>query len=185
MSDLNSTSIPYGYCHCGCGRKTGVPKGNSYAQGRYKGVPVHYVHGHNGRCTGPMYLERDRGHDTLCWIWQHNFDTFGYGKFQFDRKTILAHRHFYEKRHGSLPKNIHLHHLCEQPDCMNPDHLQPLTPAAHAHIRKTTKLDFEKVEKMKKLYADGGYSYRTLGLEFGVATMSAYNAVNGKTWANC
>ncbi len=43
----NSPEIPYGYCHCGCGKKTGIAKGTDTKKGRIKGQPVRYLPGHN------------------------------------------------------------------------------------------------------------------------------------------
>ncbi|TNA31983.1 hypothetical protein EMF73_30470 [Klebsiella pneumoniae] len=37
-------SVPFGYCHCGCGRTTGVSRGH---HGTPRGFPNRYVNGHN------------------------------------------------------------------------------------------------------------------------------------------
>ena len=39
--------IPYGECHCRCGKKTMVPDYSDMASGRLMGVPVKYIKGHN------------------------------------------------------------------------------------------------------------------------------------------
>lgn len=39
--------IPYGYCHCGCGKKTNIIKANNKKGGQIKGEPNKYVFGHN------------------------------------------------------------------------------------------------------------------------------------------
>ncbi len=45
-------SIPFGFCHCGCGQRTRVPKWNCSFYGYKSGVPLRYVRGHNQRrCT--------------------------------------------------------------------------------------------------------------------------------------
>lgn len=49
LSDSDST-IPYGYCHCGCGQKTPIVTKTSKAQGRVKGEPSRFCTGH-GRLT--------------------------------------------------------------------------------------------------------------------------------------
>lgn len=48
---LNNTTqdIPYGYCKCGCGRKTTVPTETSRKDGRIKGEPMRFIRGHSGR----------------------------------------------------------------------------------------------------------------------------------------
>lgn len=39
----------YGYCKCGCGQKTNIPKINNISCGYVKGVPMAYVSGHNAK----------------------------------------------------------------------------------------------------------------------------------------
>jgi hypothetical protein len=40
--------IAYGYCHCGCGRKTNLAKYTSHTIGHIKDEPVRYIRGHAG-----------------------------------------------------------------------------------------------------------------------------------------
>jgi hypothetical protein len=34
----------------------------------------------------------------------------------------------YEQKHGPIPDELELDHLCEVRNCGNPDHLEPVTP---------------------------------------------------------
>jgi len=43
----NSQEIPYGYCQCGCGKKTAIATGTDTKKGRIKGQPSRYLPGHN------------------------------------------------------------------------------------------------------------------------------------------
>lgn len=45
MSDLES-SVPYGYCHCGCGRKTAISDRTHTKYGHVKGKPMKFIKGH-------------------------------------------------------------------------------------------------------------------------------------------
>lgn len=50
MQPHNTTNeIPYGYCHCGCGRKTNIATHTNIKRGSVKGKPVRYISGHNAR----------------------------------------------------------------------------------------------------------------------------------------
>ena len=76
---------------------------------------------------GPQYEIEDRGYRTPCWIWQRTVDPAGYPYITKDRRKQLAHRVFYETQIGSIPPGLTLDHLCRQRDCVNPDHLEPVT----------------------------------------------------------
>ena len=42
-------TTPTGLCECGCGQQTTIPVGTNRKQGRVKGRPMRFVHGHNAR----------------------------------------------------------------------------------------------------------------------------------------
>lgn len=46
MPTPSGTSIPYGYCHCGCGKLAPIAKHNSPLRGHLKGEPVRYIAAH-------------------------------------------------------------------------------------------------------------------------------------------
>ncbi len=39
----------FGYCQCGCGKKTSITKKNDSSNGRIKNQPMKYIQGHNNR----------------------------------------------------------------------------------------------------------------------------------------
>jgi len=84
--------------------------------------------GHQARKL-PRYLVVDTGYATPCWIWRLAKDAHGYGRVGFEGRNRLAHRVYYEQRHGPVPNGKQLDHLCRVRACVNPDHLEPVTPA--------------------------------------------------------
>lgn len=56
MSTAQPT-VPYGYCQCGCGRKTEASKYTSAAHGWIKGQPRKHVRGHNRLTVVPSSSE--------------------------------------------------------------------------------------------------------------------------------
>lgn len=63
-----------------------------------------------------------------CWIWKKRLIR-GYGAVAADGRDQLAHRWTYEKLVGPIPTGLDLDHLCRQPACVNPAHLEPVTRA--------------------------------------------------------
>jgi hypothetical protein len=47
--------MPYGYCHCGCGRKTKIAKHNRKECGWVKDSPLRFIHGHHRRGVSNTY----------------------------------------------------------------------------------------------------------------------------------
>lgn len=65
-----------------------------------------------------------------CWLWLGPTDKRGYGRLT--RRLYgesLAHRFAYSNTVGSIPGGLPLDHLCRVPACVNPAHLEPVTPA--------------------------------------------------------
>jgi hypothetical protein len=64
----------------------------------------------------------------FCWLYKGGQTRGGYGNYENHR----AHRLAYELLVGSIPEGLQLDHLCRVRLCVNPDHLEPVTPAEHA-----------------------------------------------------
>lgn len=65
--------------------------------------------------------------DSGCWIWLGGKQPSGHGKIRIEGKTYQVHRVAFELVKGSIPKGLVLDHLCKNPSCINPDHLEPVT----------------------------------------------------------
>lgn len=70
-----------------------------------------------------------------CWIWTADAST-GYGRFRMTYGRPLAHRWSYEHFVGSIPEGLEIDHLCLRPLCVNPAHLEPVTPQENARRKK-------------------------------------------------
>ena len=50
-------------------------------------------------------------------------------------KQVLAHRAVYQVFNpGQSIRSMHVHHRCQQPGCINPEHLEALSPTDHAEL---------------------------------------------------
>ncbi len=64
-----------------------------------------------------------------CWIWTAGKNNKGYGMIwdAEEGRQVLAHRASYQMMKGPIPEGLSLDHLCRNPACVNPDHLEPVT----------------------------------------------------------
>jgi hypothetical protein len=145
-----------------------------------------------------------------CWVWKDSTKGFGYGIFAVTHgKQVGAHRFSWEIHNGPIPEGLEVCHKCDNPPCVNPDHLFLGTHTEnlldmHAKGRgargdrhgartkpesikrgeqRSTLLTWTDVDEIRRRYAAGGVYLHELGAEFGISKENVYNIVHFRTWA--
>lgn len=63
-----------------------------------------------------------------CWEWQGGVQgRMRYGRLRIAGKSKQAHRYFYQELVGPIPEKRQTDHLCRNPKCVNPMHLEPVS----------------------------------------------------------
>jgi hypothetical protein len=107
-------------------------------RGSVPGIRITAAPKRSARYTGTRY--RDMGERLLClsvldpftdcWVWIGSRDRKGYGrtsvKLNGHARGLWAHRVSFEFFVGAIPYGWQLDHVCRNPSCINPDHLEPV-----------------------------------------------------------
>ena len=77
----------------------------------------------------PAFERNIQRNSEGCWIWTGFVDKDGYGRMCYRGKGASPHRVAYEAYVGPIPPNFEIDHLCCNPSCANPMHLEAVTRA--------------------------------------------------------
>lgn len=134
--------------------------------------------------------------NTGCWEWQRHKNEDGYGTVRLNGKMWKAHRAAYALFVGDIAADMRVCHRCDNPGCVNPEHLflgtqldniQDMLTKGRGNKPNgtrvnTAKLTEEIVLKIRELYATGEYSQAKLAKMFSVAQPQVCRLINRTSW---
>lgn len=79
-----------------------------------------------------FWVKVDKNGPNGCWKWLACHNARGYGIFAVRDphggwRNVLAHRFSYEFHGNKIPERFDVDHLCRNPGCLRPDHLEAVT----------------------------------------------------------
>lgn len=139
----------------------------------------------------------DKKLDNECWEWKGAKVRGGYGNIgTIEKKNARSHQLSWEIHNGEIPDGMCVCHICDNPICVNPNHLflGTLRDNAQDMIKKGrrhdtggennghAKLTWRKVRAIRKRYIPYKITQQKLAKEYGVTTSIISEVINGNTW---
>ncbi|MCC6716844.1 MAG: HNH endonuclease [Acetobacteraceae bacterium] len=148
-----------------------------------------------------FWAKVDRRAPDECWEWRGGLKQNGYGQISADPEShervgrkLYAHRVAFALAFGSIPDGLHVLHRCDNPACVNPDHLflgthqqnmaDMVAKRRHAHgdRQPKRKLDQHRVRAIRWLAAHDPAPHSILAREFGVTAGNIFAIVRRRSW---
>ena len=130
-----------------------------------------------------------------CWLWSRPIHVRGYGRIWDGSKVVGAHRLSYELHSGPIPSGLFVCHRCDEPTCVNPEHLFLGTNADNAADCKAkgrtrkgidhnqAKLTDDAVRSVREALAAGDRQ-RDIAKRFGVSQRCVSSIHRRVTWGH-
>lgn len=114
------------------------------------------------RANVELFWSHCRIDPSGCWFWRNHLDKGGYGSFRIDRWPYRAHRVAYTLTYGAIPSGLQLDHLCRNPACVRPCHLEPVTP--RVNNARSRGINAEKARNWLLGMCGNGHDLAAVGL---------------------
>lgn len=92
-----------------------------------------------------------------CWLFSGG-NSKGYGYIEYEGELWPAHRLVFWLCSNEDIESKHIHHVCENPPCINPSHMKALTPSEHIKLH----YELRTHSKSKRTHCKRGHEYNPL-----------------------
>lgn len=197
---MENVTIPVGLCQCGCGQRTKIAKNTYTARGEIAGLPRKYAPGHRSSLIDNpdrFWARVAVASEHECWMWTGRIRDNGYGIITSrGRRPYYTHRVAYSHAFGVIPAGLSVCHRCDNRACCNPLHLflgtqnDNVQDCVQKHRTATgakngqSKLTAQQVNEIRRRFASGGITKKSLALEYGVGQMAIGRIIRGERWSH-
>lgn len=144
--------------------------------------------------NGPEIIPGSR-----CWQWTGCIANSGkclpYGRIGQGRRTIMAHRLSYQiHRNQEIPEGLFVCHKCDNPGCVNPEHLFLGTPLdnmmdrdskgrqAKGERNGSAKINMAIARQIRQTDSEGEFTLAELSSRFGISVPQVSRILRNESW---
>lgn len=136
--------------------------------------------------------------DTGCWNFNSVRKDGRANVFFFGGRYMVAYRASFAMHKGPIPTGLQVLHRCDNPRCVNPDHLWVGTQVDNledcvakgrnavfvGEAHGQAKLTEDDVRAIRAEYAAGGVTLRALASRYGMSVGGLHHIILGRTWTH-